>query len=115
MDATGVKAFLSAREWRVWGGRVIAQTFEGPPFFDEQREGAANIHCTLPRKARHKRNLKSGTFLQSLLTSQTELHTFNDLPGYRANTGFHFSRQAGCVQDTRLCIYESIAKRLFHR
>jgi hypothetical protein len=97
------------------GWRVIAQIFEGLPFCHTQRKGAANRRYTLPRKARHKRNLKSGTFLQSLLTSQTELHTFNDLPGHRANTGLYFSRQAGRVQDTRLCIYESIAKRLFHR
>jgi hypothetical protein len=32
-----------------------------------------------------------------------------------ANTGLYFSRQAGLVQDTRLCMYESTAKRLFHR
>jgi len=40
------------------GWRVIAHIFEGLPFFDAQREGAANRRYTLPKKARCERRLQ---------------------------------------------------------
>ncbi len=88
------------------GWRVTAQIFEGLPFCHTQRKGAANRRYTLPRKARRERKLQERNVFQSPSASQTEPHTFNDLPGNQANTDLYFSRQAGHMQGVgrRTCV-----------